>query len=188
MKPLNDNLILEPSFSKTRGRFYVPDSYYLDATTACRVVSVGSGVNPVVKKDSIVLCQTGFSGRITHRVGNTNHFWCKENNIYGIVRNNIIYPLGLLVLIKRDLADAYHGQIVVPENRRTQSLTGTVVRYGISRKPSKVNGIEIGSKVRLTEWQDWMLQIELEDGSEGLIVKEQDVLFSYEKDQNRIQH
>lgn len=181
MKPLNSNLILEPSFSKTRGGLYIPDSY-LDATTACKVIASGPRVNPVIKEGSIVLCQTGFSGRLNQRLHNSSSFWCEESNLYAIIRNNLIYPLGLLVLIKRDLEDEYHGSIVVPENRRTQSLTGTVMRYGISRNPSKVNGIEIGSKVRLTEWQDWMLQIELEDGSEGLIVKEQDLLYSYEKD------
>lgn len=187
MKPLNSNLILEPSSSKTRGSLYVPDNW-LDATTSCRVVAVGPNVNPVIKVGCIVLCQTGFAGRLTHQLKGSKNFWCEEKNIYGIVRNNIIHPLGLLVLIKRDLADAYHGLIVVPENRRTQSLTGQVLRYGISRLPSKINGIKLGSFVRLTEWQDWMLQIELEDGSEGLIVKEDDLLYTYEKNQDRIQH
>jgi co-chaperonin GroES (HSP10) len=94
------------------------------------------------------------------------------------VRNNIIYSFGRTVIVKRDVAKKItDGGIEIPENRRTQSLTGEVIRLGISTKPFRVNGIKPGMKVRLKEWEAHMIELELEDGSFGLIVKETDILY-----------
>lgn len=179
IKPIKDRLLLHPSDSSMRGSLFIPDRYK-DASTSCKVIEVGPDVSPFIKKDDIVLCQVGFGDRKNNTVDNTRTFWCREHNIYAVIKNKEIYPIGRKVLIKRDIADKYVGEIVIPENRRYQSLDGEIVKLGLSRRHFKIKGLRPGMKIRLTEWSEHMIDMTLSDGSYGLIVNESDILFSYE--------
>lgn len=179
MKLLNDNVLLLPSESRMRGMFFVPEKY-TDGATSCLVISAGEKVNPVIKPGSTVLVLSGNKIRKNNIIDDTKKFICSASNIYGIIIKNKIYSFGRTVIIKRDISDKYKGNIVIPENRRTQSLEGTVLRKGITRQHCKVNGINIGDNIVLKEWQPHMIEITLEDGSFGLIVQESDILYKHE--------
>ena len=160
-----------------RGMFFIPETY-TEAATTCLVVAAGNKVNPLIKSGQTVLCEVGFADRKNLLTGTGRDFFCREHNIYAIVRNNIIYSFGRTVIIKRDIAKKItDGGIEIPENRRTQSLEGEIVRLGLSTKPFRVNGLKQGMRVSLQDWQSHMIEITLEDGSFGLIVKETDILY-----------
>lgn len=180
IKPLHNRLILRPSDSAARGMIFIPESYR-DAATSCLVISAGNQVNPLIKAGDVVLCQVGVGTRNAGDFPGTRDFWCKEDNIYAVFRARQIYPLGRKVLIRRDISDEYVGSIVIPENRRFQSLYGTIERIAISRKPLRVSGLSVGMKIRLVEWHESMIEVTLEDGSYGLIVNDTDLLYFYEK-------
>jgi co-chaperonin GroES (HSP10) len=176
MKPINDNVILKPNDSLMRGTIFIPERH-TEAATACMVIDKGEKTSTFYKVGDVVLCEVGFGERKNYTIEGTRDFLCKDHNIYGVMRNNIILPIGNKVLIKRDVADKYVGQVVIPSNRRSQSLFGTIVRLGLTRKPFKVNEIKVGSYVRLTAWSESMQEVTLEDGSFGLIVNERDLLY-----------
>jgi len=178
MKPLNDRLILQPSDSSMRGLLFIPDTHK-DAATSCLVIAKGPKVTAFIKTGSVVLCETGFGERKNLTISNTRQFWCKESNIYAVIINNIMYPLGNRILLKRDIEETQVGGIIIPANRRYQSLDAEVVRIGLSTKPLKVAGIVRGMKVRLVDWEPHMIGVTLEDGSYGLIVNDKDLLFAY---------
>lgn len=178
IKPINQRIILEPNISKMRGTLFVPDQY-VDGATTCMVVAAGEKVNSFIKEGSIVMCQVGFAGRNSNIEG-TKAFWAEENNIYAVLRGGLIFPLGQRVLIRRDIEESEVGGIVIPANRRYQSLTGTIVRLGFSKIPMRIADLKTGDKIRLTEWQEHYQQITLEDGSHGLICNDKDLLCKYE--------
>lgn len=153
---------------------------YKDAATACLVIARGNKVNPFIKKDSIVLCEVGFGDRLNNKVGTTAQFWCQETNVYAVIINRQIHPIGRKVLIRRAIQETHINGILIPENRRFQSLDGTIERMGLCREHFKVQGIKIGTRIRLEEWKDHMKDVTLEDGSYGLIVNESDLLLQYE--------
>jgi co-chaperonin GroES (HSP10) len=177
--PIDKRLILLPSESEMRGLFFIPEQYK-DAATACLVIARGSKVNPFIKKDSVVLCEIGFSERLTRKVGNTAQFWCQESNVYAILIDGKIHPYGRKVLIRRAIQETHINGILIPENRRYQSLEGTIERLGLCREHFKVNGLKLGARIRLVEWKEHMKDVTLEDGSYGLIVHESDLLLEYE--------
>lgn len=179
IQAIRKRIILNPSVSKARGLIAVPETYQ-DASTSCLVVSAGADCNPALKPGVVALCAVGFAGR-KEKINEEGHFWAEEKNIYGIVKNNTIFPIGRTILIKRDVQEIKVGSIVIPENRRAQSLTGTVLRFGITRDRFRVQGINKGDRIQLVQWEPHMLQIQLEDGSEGLIVLENDLLCKYEE-------
>jgi co-chaperonin GroES (HSP10) len=162
-----------------RGGIFVPEIYN-DASTSCKVLAKGERVTSFIKVDETVLCQVGFGDRKTNTVDGTRAFWCREHNVYGVIKNNIIFPIGRKVLIKRDIEDKYVGQVVIPSNRRTQSLDGIIHRLGLTREVYKTMGLELGMSIRLKEWMEHMIEVTLEDGSYGIIVNESDLLFAYE--------
>lgn len=178
IKPIKDRLLLHPSDSSMRSGIFIPEKYK-DASTSCKVIAVGPDVSPFIKVDDIVLCQVGFGDRKNNTLDNSRTFWCREHNIYAVLKNKEMYPIGRKVLIKRDISDKYVGNVVIPENRRYQSLDGEIVRLGLTRKHFKIKGLAIGMKIRLTEWSESMIDMTLPDGSYGLIVNEQDILFAY---------
>lgn len=177
--PINDRLILRPSDSAMRGTLFVPEQYR-DGATSCLVLSRGKDVTHYIKTNEYVLCETGFGERQANHFPGTRDFWCKEHNIYAVVRNNIIFPIGKKILIRRDVDDSEINGIIIPENRRYQSLNGTIVRLGLTRDGFKTNGLAPGSKICLKEWNESMICLTLEDGSYGLIVNESDILYKYE--------
>ena len=162
-----------------RGMFFIPEQYK-DAATACFVVARGNKVNPFIKKNSVVLCEVGFGDRLNNTIGGTAKFWCQESNVYAILIDGKIHPYGRKVLIRRAMAETHVNGIMIPENRRYQSLEGTIERLGLSREHFKVNGLKLGARIRLVEWREHMKDVTLEDGSYGLIVNESDLLFQYE--------
>lgn len=174
--PIHNRLILRPSDSLMRGTIFVPETY-TDASTSCLVVNKGNEVSPLINKGDVVLCQVGFGERSANHFPGTRDFWCRESNIYAVIRNRKVYPIGKKILIRRDIDDSYHGNIVIPANRRYQSLFGTVERIGLSRKPLNVIGINVGDKIRLKEWMEHYVEVELEDSSYGLIVNDTDLLY-----------
>jgi|SRR6478752_6288589 len=175
MIPIHNRLILRPSDSAARGMIFIPD-IYRDAATSCLVIAAGEKVNPLIKPGDVVFCQVGLGSRNAGMFEGTRDFLCRDSDVYAVIRNRKIFPFGRKVLIRRDIADEYHGSIVVPANRRYQSLFGTVERLAISREPFKTIGIRPGMKIRLTEWMEHFVEVELEDGAFGLIVNEQDLL------------
>lgn len=163
-----------------RGSLFVPDRYK-DAATACKVIAKGGDVTHYIKEGDTVMCQVGFGDRLNNTVDYTRSFWCQEHNIYGVLKNNIIFPIGRKVLVSRDIAERIHGGgVLEPENRRYQSLDATIVRMGLTRLPYRTSGLRIGMRIRLKEWMEHMIEVTLEDGSYGLIVLESDLLMSYE--------
>lgn len=178
-KPIEDRLILYPSDSSMRGMIFIPENCKGTAT-ACVVAERGPDVPPQIKIGDIVLCEVGFGSRFEAIMPGSKMFWARMGNVYGLFRHRTIYPIGRTVLIKRDVEDKQEGTIVIPENRRTQSLEGTVIRLGLTRLHSKVNDIKPGDRIRLTEWREHMRECQLEDGSFGLIVNESDILYRYE--------
>lgn len=179
IQPLNKRLILAPSESEMRGMFFIPEQYK-DAATSCLVIAKGKDVSPFIKVGEVVLCEVGFGDRLNNTLQGTRHFWCQEQNIYAVFRKRQIYPFGRRVLIRRDIQDTTVGSIVIPENRRYQSLEGTIERIGLCREHFKVNGLVVGARIRLTEWKEHMTEVTLEDGAYGLIVNESDILYTHE--------
>ena len=178
IQPIENRLILKPSDSVMRGTIFIP-SNMTGMATSCLVMAVGPTASPFIKVGETVLCEIGFGDRENNTIRGTNMFWCRDNNVYAIIRKREIFPIGNKILIKRDVAEASYGSIVIPENRRTQSLDGIVVKKGLTRIPYKINGINIGDKVRLKSWEAHMIEVELEDKSYGLIVLESDLLYKY---------
>jgi co-chaperonin GroES (HSP10) len=175
-KPIGDRVILGPNASRSRGIIEVPETYR-DGSTSCLVLEKGNLVSPQIKIGSVVLCEAGFGDRKNLTINGTTSFWARENNIYAVIENRKIYPIGRKVLIRRDIEDTHIGGILIPANRRFQSLCGSVVRLGLTRKPFKTIGIKVNSRVMLTEWQAHYANVELEDGGYGVIVNEEDILY-----------
>ena len=179
IQPIKKRVILQPSDSLMRGSIFIPENMVHRMSTACKVIARGPDVHQTIKVGDVVLCKVGVDRSNT--IDDTTQFWSTQDSIYAVIKkNNIIFPIGRTVLIKRDVMESKEGFVVVPENRKTQSLDGWVVRTGIYYGHTRVNGISQGSKVRLTGWEPHMIQIQLEDGSEGLIVNDKDILFKYE--------
>lgn len=178
MKLINNRLLLQPSSSKIRGGIAIPESV-VSATSMCRILIKGNKVSPFLKENDVVICENGFSERKTMTIEDC--FICKEDNIIAVFRNGVIWPIGNKILIERDIAESTNNGIIIPENRRIQSLFGTVVRFGITRKPYNVNEIEVGIRICLKEWDAHMIEVSLEDGSFGLIVNENDLLYKIEQ-------
>jgi len=174
--PINNRVILSPSVSTMRGGLFVPEKYQ-GAATSCLVIERGKNVHPAIKKGDIVLCEVGFGDRENNIIEGTRNFICRDTNIYALVKNSLIFPLGRRVLLKRDILEKQVGSIVIPETRRTQSLYGTIERIGVSREHFKVRGIELGRRVRIAQWEPHIVEVTLEDGSYGIIVNENDLLF-----------
>lgn len=179
IKPLHDKVILQPSSSDMRGTLFIPKAY-IGISTSCLVIDKGEQVSRFITSGSTVLCETGFGERTSNVIDGTNCFICKSQHIYAVIKNGSIWPIGRKILIRRDMADEFAKGILIPENRRFQSLTGTIERLGLLTNHFKVKGLTLGSKIRLTEWQESMIQVTLEDGSHGLIVNEKDILCKYE--------
>jgi len=179
IKPIGKRLILLPSESRMRGAIFVPEQYK-DAATSCLVVAKGDLVLNTIKPGMIVLCEVGFGDRKNNIIEGTSKFICQESNIYAVFINGKMYPIGNRILIRRDVSEKIDYGIVIPENRRFQSLDGTIERIGITRKPFRTKGFLVGDKIQLKEWADHMIGVTLEDGGYGLIVNEKDLLFKYE--------
>lgn len=173
--PLHSRLILRPNDSQARGFIFVP-SQYQDGSTSCLVIARGKDVNPLIKVGDVVFCQNGLGNRSAGHFEGSKDFWADESNVYAVFRSGKILPFGRKVLIRRDISDEYHGSIVIPENRRYQSLYGTIERIAISRKPMRVAGLTVGMKIRLTEWMPHYIELELENGGYGLLVNDSDLL------------
>jgi co-chaperonin GroES (HSP10) len=177
MKLINNRLLLQPSVSRMRGGIAIPHSV-AEATNMCRILIKGNLVSPFLKEGDVVICENGFSERKTMTIEDC--FICKESNIVAKLQSGMVYPIGKKILIRRDVQeDNVHG-IVIPANRMYQSLTGTVVRFGITRQRFNVFGIEIGDKIGFQEWNESMIEVSLEDGSYGLIVNENDLVYKIE--------
>ena len=175
--PLGKRLILRPNASEVRGFIFIPHQLR-DNPTSCKVIARGKDVNPLIKDDDVVFCKVGLGNRNAGHFERSRDFWANEDDVYAVLRYGTIFPFGQKVLIRRDMADEYHGSIVIPENRRYQSLTGTIERIAVSRKPLRVAGLSVGLKIRLHEWNESMVEVELEDGGYGLIVNDTDLLYA----------
>lgn len=165
-----------------RGSLFVPDSQ-IDGATACLVEAVGDKVNPQIKPGSILYCMTGFTERNTPthvkkvEGGEIRYHLIPEMRFYAIVIKDEMFPLGPTVLLRRDFSQEEKELIEVPDAFRKQSLKGTIIKLALHRKGFKTMGLEVGSKVTLTAWNESMVQIELPDGSHGLICHEQFLLY-----------
>lgn len=173
-KLINKKLLLTPSLSQFRGSIAIPEQVAMQ-TSMCRIIAAGDKCHSILKPGYTVLTKSGFSNRNNLTLGNM--FFCEESDVFAIFRNKMIWPIGNKVLIRRDIQETSEHGIVIPENRRFQSLFGTVERFGLSKKPFKYNDLLLGDYIRLKEWSIDMIEIQLEDGDYGLIVDEQDILY-----------
>jgi co-chaperonin GroES (HSP10) len=181
MKPIRKRLLLTPSKSQTRGSLFIPENV-IDNTGTCLVVEVSDDLDIPVKKGDVVVCQTTAGNRNSIQKG---VFVANQNQIYAVIANKSVFPIGKTILIKRDLGSIESGNIVIPENRRMQSLGGWIHRIGISRKA--FTNANQGSYVLLNKWESHMIEVELEDRSYGLIVKDSDLLAEI-KPNTKIEH
>lgn len=174
MKAFGKKLFLIPSVSRTRGMIFVPEDF-ASGTPMCRVASRGEKVNQFIDRNDVVLCPNSFSDRknLTYKGG----FFCDENHVFAVIKNNKTFPLGRRVLIERHIQEKNEGGIIIPENRRYQSLEGTVIRLGLNQKHFRVNDISPGDEIVLTGWKLDMVEVSLPDGKFGLIVNENDILY-----------
>jgi len=173
MKLIGKKLFLEPSISAMRGMIAIP-SNVARASNMCRVVHRGSGVNLNIKVGDTVICQNGFAERRDMKLG--DNFFCTEDNVVAVMRKGKIYPIGKKILFRRDIAESSVNGIVIPENRRMQSLYGRIERFGLTREQFRFQGLNLTSTYRLKEWAAHIVDIQLEDGSYGLIINEDDLL------------
>ncbi len=157
-----------------RGMFFIPDNVR-SATSICRVIAKGNNVQTFIKVGDTVLCQKGFADRESLTL--EDKFFCNEDNIFAVIIKGSIFPVGRKILIRRDVSEKMEGLIIIPENRRFQSLFGRVERFGITRKSFQYADLVIGDYIRLTDWNESMIEVELEDGNFGLIVNEKDILY-----------
>lgn len=170
MKPIKKRLLLTPSKSEMRGGLFIPENV-IDNTGTCLVVNVSDDLDIPVRKGDVVICQTTAGNRNSITDG---LFLAKQSQIYARISNKAVFPFGKTILIKRDLSSIEVGGIYIPENRRMQSLGGTIHRIGLTRKPFA--NASIGDYVILKQWESHMIEIQLEDGSYGLIVNDSDLL------------
>ena len=182
LKPINNQILVQFSLSRMRGSLFVPDAQ-VDGATACLVEAVGNKVNPQIKPGAILYCMTGFTEREnpTYRKkvegGEIRYHLIPEMRFYAMSIKDEMFPLGPTVLLRRDFSQEDKGLIEVPDAFRKQSLKGTILKLALRREGFKTNGLEIGSKVTLSGWDASMVQIELADGSHGLICHEQFLLY-----------
>lgn len=176
MKLLTSKILLRPSVSAQRGAIFIPETSR--ASSACIVELAGPDVKPPIKEGSQVLCRVGIGDRNVDLVEGC--FLTEASKCYAIFYKKQIFPLGRTVLVRRFIGDYKQGGILIPANRNYQSLEVEIIRLGLSRKPCKVNGYAPGDIVRLKEWSQDMIETQLEDGSYGLIVTENDLLYKYE--------
>lgn len=181
IQPINKQILVQFNASDARGVIFVPSSG-VDGATSCLVHAVGNKVNPQIKKGDVLLCMTGFLERQTpitieviggHEV---KLYSIDESKFYGVKKNNIIYSFGRTVIIQR-IAEPINSIIQQNEVWQSQSLWGIIRRHGLSRSGFRTQGLSIGATIRLSQWESSMIQIELEDGSHGMIVNEKDLLF-----------
>lgn len=153
---------------------FIPDNL-VSTDSMCKVAAKGDGVSHFIRVNDVAMVSIHSGDR--QNLTFANGFFCGEENIFAVIRNGLIYPLGNRVLIRRDIADEYtDGGILIPENRRYQSLFGTIIRWGLSRKEPKIP-VGPGDRIRLTEWGAHMVEVRLPDGDYGLIVNEDDLLY-----------
>jgi co-chaperonin GroES (HSP10) len=177
-KLIGDRIMLTHSVSRMRGVIEIPE-YIYEHTASCMILKVGSKVKIPIKSGDKVLCQSGIGSRMHLKEGNV--FLAREENIIGLISGQAIIPFGNKLLIKRDKKGLeLQSGILIPENKRGQSLGGTIVGFGVSR--SKVaNGAEVGDYILLKEWEPHMIEVQLPDKSYGLIVNQSDVICVVEK-------
>lgn len=181
MKPIRKKLLLTPSKSRMRGGLFIPDNI-TDNSGICMVVEVSDDLTIPVIKGDVVICKTSEGNRNSIEKG---VFIANQNQILAVIRNRTIFSFGKTILIKRDIKAIEVGNIAIPENRRSQSLGGWVVRLGVNRKA--FTDVKIGEYVLLDKWEAHMYEVELEDGGYGLIVKPEDLLAKV-KPNTRIEH
>jgi co-chaperonin GroES (HSP10) len=172
------NVLVAPSVSRSRGMIAIPDTV-TDGATACIVLKAGNKANPLIKEGDTVMVMNGIGARGRNFLPNIGkNFLVSDTEVYAVFRKGAIIPLGRTVLIKRDIQSINHGSIFIPEKLRAQSLTGEVIRLGLTREPFRsAFDLRPGMKIMLEEWKPEMVEVQLEDGSFGLIVNEKDILY-----------
>jgi co-chaperonin GroES (HSP10) len=194
VKLLGDRLLLRPSQSEYRGAIAIPQSAQ-QATSTCEVVSVGTRCHPSLRVGRTVFCQVGFGDR-ANTMQEDGSFLCSSNHIFGMLNGTKMVPLGFRILILRDTGKfVSSGGIHIPENRRSQSLDGWVMAFGIPRTNQNFKyGMAVGDRIRLAEWNENMVEVnvpmsmirnlpalpEIPEGNNfGLIVDEKDCVFKW---------
>lgn len=164
-----------------RGGIFIPENV-IDNTGTCLVVETSDDLTIPVRKGDVVICQTTAGNRNSIENG---LFLANQSQIYALITNRSVFTFGKTILIKRDLNSITVGSIAIPENRRMQSLGGWVHKIGISRTP--FTNTTTGSYVLLNRWESHMIEVQLEDGSYGLIVKDTDLLAEIEPN-TKVEH
>jgi co-chaperonin GroES (HSP10) len=149
-----------------------------------------------IKKGSIVLVDSAFSERKFSifpdgTPDGEKDFLCQDKYVFAVFFNQKIIPLGKRILIRRDLEEKIEKGIIVgaeAQPETDQSLSGTVIQFGILPRGTnrngnpnrwRVNGIAIGDRVMLHRWSEKWTEVSM-DGIFYLIVEETDLLYKYE--------
>lgn len=172
---IRDKVLLRPDNSSARGSIYVPETYR-KRPSVCKVMDY-NGRLPIKGKKIII---NSLTNERTDPINDYGDFLISDKHVHGMIHKNVFYPLGSWVLVKRIMGEDQQGSIIIPENRRYQSLEAEVVRFGVTtyNDSFRIQGIEEGDKVRLTQWEPHMIELDL--GGYHLLVKEKDLLFKYE--------
>lgn len=174
---IGDWVYLIPSASPNRGLLFIPETV-AEHTAMCKVASRGKNVSHFIQANDVVMCENFFSDR--QNLTLANGFFCESRKVFAVIKNKLIYPIGRKLLIRRDMEETRELGIVIPENRRFQSLFGTVIRWGLFRGTPNLP-IGPGDKIRLKKWEASMVEVQLPDGGYGLIVDEKDLLYKIEE-------
>lgn len=194
MKLIGDRVLLKPSVSEYRGMIAIPKNSSENVST-CEVLAHGKKTHPLIQEGRIVFAHCG-SGERNTTYGENKGYLTKNANVFAILNKQGIVPLGRKLLILRDIREeSTEGGIIIPENRRTQSLEGWIIRFGIPGDNKYFRPeVEIGDKIRLNGWEAHMLEVGippqmLKDDARlghvpqrhgfGLIVNEKDLLFKW---------
>lgn len=173
---IKDKVLLRPDASKIRSSIYVPETYR-SRPSVCQVMDY-NGRKPFRSGDVVVI--NALSNLRTESLNEYGDFIISDKEIHGVFRKKIMWPIGSWVLVRRIMGDEKHGTIIIPENRRYQSLDAEIVRFGITTYDDSFTLQDVfpGDRVRLTQWEPHMIELDL-DGYH-LLVKEKDLLYKHE--------
>lgn len=173
---IKDKALLRPDNSSVRGMIYVPDSHK-KRPSVCKVMDY-NGRLPIKGKRIII---NSLTNERTDPLNEYGDFIISDKHIHGMLHKKKFYPFGSWVLVKRIMGEDYQGSIIIPENRRYQSLDAEVISFGITTYNDSftLQGINVGDRVRLTQWEPHMIELDL--NGYHLLVKEKDLLFKWDK-------
>lgn len=177
--PGKQKVILTPNSSRVNsGVIAIPELSF--NSSVALIQKAGPNCHRAIQAGRVALTSLVFSEKkfqIIHPESGT--FICGAGNIFAIVKNERIFPLGRTVLVRRLVEEQRYGDIIIPEAQRTtdQTLDCIIEQFGLpfDGDHSKVLGLRIGDKVRLRKWEHHMIDLS-NQGKYLMIVNEDDII------------